>query len=351
MTTTAEQLAKAAQPAAPQRQVTPEHIMQLGLGFWASKAVLSAVELGLFSTLAGAPADLVALQKKLGLRHRSARDFLDTLVALKLLERENGVYRNSLEATCSSTGQSRRTSAGCSRWRMRASTAIGARSPKRCAPASSKTKPSTGTIFSAPSTPIPTPARILERDEAGSAPPRRRRSRRNFRGGSTRRSSTSGRSGHDSDHACASARSPARNRLRPAAVAPIFEEFVAHHGLWERVRFVAGNFFEDALPKADVIVMGHILHDWDLAQKKMLLEKAYAALPAGGALIVYEAMIDDERRENAFGLLMSLNMLIETPGGFDYTGADCQAWMHEAGFTKTRVEHLAGPDSMVVGIK
>ena len=82
-----------------------------------------------------------------------------------------------------------------------------------------------------------------------------------------------------------------------------------------------------------------------------LLEKAYAALPDGGALIVYEAIIDDDRRENAFGLLMSLNMLIETPGGFDFTGADCQGWMAEAGFSETDVEHLGGPTSMVVGIK
>ena len=97
--------------------------------------------------------------------------------------------------------------------------------------------------------------------------------------------------------------------------------------------------------------MGHILHDWDLAQKKVLLGKAFDALPKGGAVIVYDAIIDDDRRENAFGLLMSLNMLIETPGGFDYTGADCQGWMRETGFSKTRVEPLVGPDSMVIGIK
>jgi len=82
-----------------------------------------------------------------------------------------------------------------------------------------------------------------------------------------------------------------------------------------------------------------------------LLSKAFAAVPSGGAVIVYEAIIDDERRENAFGLLMSLNMLIETPSGFDYTGADCEKWMRECGFAKTRVEHLVGPDSMVIGIK
>jgi hypothetical protein len=100
-----------------------------------------------------------------------------------------------------------------------------------------------------------------------------------------------------------------------------------------------------------VILMGHVLHDWDLPTKKMLVRKAFDAVPAGGAFVVYEAIIDDDRSKNAFGLMASLNMLIETPGGFDYTGADCQAWMKEAGFSTTRVEPLVGPDSMVIGIK
>jgi O-methyltransferase domain len=134
-------------------------------------------------------------------------------------------------------------------------------------------------------------------------------------------------------------------------VKPIFEEFIAQHGLSDRVKFLAGNFFTDPLPSADVLIMGRILHDWNLAQKRMLIEKAHAVLPKGGALIVYESIIDDERRENAMGLLMSLNMLIETPGGFDFTGADCQAWMREAGFSQTRVEPLVGPQFMVVAIK
>jgi hypothetical protein len=135
------------------------------------------------------------------------------------------------------------------------------------------------------------------------------------------------------------------------AVGPIFEEYVSSHGLGERLRFYPGDFFADPLPKADVLVMGHILHDWNLEEKRTLLGKAREALPEGGALIVFDAVIDDDRRENAFGLLMSLNMLIETTGGFDYTGADCRSWMHEAGFRETYVEHLVGPDSMVVGIK
>ena len=134
-------------------------------------------------------------------------------------------------------------------------------------------------------------------------------------------------------------------------VGPIFDDYTEENGLSDRLRFVPGNFFEDSLPSADVITMGHILHDWNLDEKRMLLDKAYRALPSGGALIVFEALIDDERKQNVFGLLMSLNMLIETPGGFDYTGKDCSGWMRDAGFRETRVEHLVGPDSMVIGIK
>src|SRR5205807_685068 len=118
-------------------------------------------------------------------------------------------------------------------------------------------------------------------------------------------------------------------------VGPFFDEHMAACGVAERMTFTAGDFFADELPGADVIVMGHVLHDWNLEEKMSLLEKAHRALPDGGTLIVYEALIDDERRENQFGLLMSLNMLIETTGGFDYTGAECRSWMQEVGFAES----------------
>ncbi len=136
-----------------------------------------------------------------------------------------------------------------------------------------------------------------------------------------------------------------------SATGLIIEEYVTSFGLSDRFKFMPGDFFHDPLPKANVISMGHILHGWDLDQKKLLLNKAYTAPSEGGALIVFEALMDDDRRKNAFGLLMSLNMLIELPGGFDYTGADCCGWMKETGFRETRVVHLTSPDSMVIGIK
>jgi hypothetical protein len=134
-------------------------------------------------------------------------------------------------------------------------------------------------------------------------------------------------------------------------VRPVFETYALSKGVAQRLKFHPGNFFKEPLPKVDVIIMGHILHDWNLDEKLMLLRKAYEALSPNGAVIIHEALIDDARKENAFGLLMSLNMLIETPGGFDFTGADCRKWMKEAGFKKSKVERLAGPDGMVIGYK
>ena len=135
------------------------------------------------------------------------------------------------------------------------------------------------------------------------------------------------------------------------AVGPVFSRYVASHGLADRLRFVAGDFFVDDLPRADVLVMGLVLHDWDLPIKRMLIGKAHAALEKGGSLIIYELMIDDARRSHVPGLLMSLNMLIETRGGFDYTCADCAGWTRDAGFSDSRAVPLVRPHSAVIATK
>jgi hypothetical protein len=137
------------------------------------------------------------------------------------------------------------------------------------------------------------------------------------------------------------------------AVSAIARREVASSGLMSRIEVVSGDFFNDAFPKADVIVMGNILHDWNESGKQALIAKAYAALPAGGALIAIENVIDDARRQNAFGLLMSLNMLIEfgADGGFDYTGAQYDAWCRQAGFARTEILPLTGPTSAAIAYK
>jgi len=134
-------------------------------------------------------------------------------------------------------------------------------------------------------------------------------------------------------------------------VAPIATRSVAAAGLSDRVSVAAGDFFRDPLPKADVLTMGMILHDWDLDAKLHLLRAAYDALPPGGALVAVESLIDDARRENTFGLMMSLNMLIELGDAFDFTGAEFRSWCEEAGFRRFEVIPLAGPSSAAVAYK
>jgi SAM-dependent methyltransferase len=134
-------------------------------------------------------------------------------------------------------------------------------------------------------------------------------------------------------------------------VAPIAERAIAAAGLSDRVSVASGDFFADPLPKADVITMGLILHDWNLERKLALIRSAYDALPDGGAFIVIENLIDDARRENAFGLMMSLNMLIEFGDAFDYTGADFAGWCTEVGFRNVEIMPLTGPASAGIAFK
>jgi hypothetical protein len=331
---------------------SPEKLLALGMSFWNAKALLSAVEFGVFDALANGPADLETLRSRLGLHERSARDFFDALVALKLLERADGLYRNAPDADFFLV-------------RARPSYVGGLLEM-----ANARLYKSWGHLTEA----LKTGARQSENKQEGDffaalyADPARLRG---FLAAMSGVSAGAANAIADKfpwknyksfvDIGAAQGMVPVTiARAHPhlsgggfdlPQVGPIFEEFVAANALSDRLRFHAGDFFADSLPRADVIIMGHILHDWDLDQKRLLLKKAYEALPEGGALIVYEALIDDDRRENGFGLLMSLNMLIETPGGFDFTGADCRGWMKEAGFSETRVEHLVGPDSMVVGVK
>ncbi len=135
-------------------------------------------------------------------------------------------------------------------------------------------------------------------------------------------------------------------------VRPFFEEYVRRFQLENRVRFYEGDFFHDKeLPKSDVIIMGRILHDWGLKEKKILIQKAFEALPQGGAFIAYDTILDDEREKNIDGLFRSLSMLLETNAGFEYTESEGRRWLAEVGYSKSYVEHLVGSTSMLVGIK
>jgi len=334
-------------------KISPDRILQIGFGFWASKTLLTAIELGLFSELAKKPLDAAGVQERFQFHSRSTADFLDALVSLGMLARKGTKYVNTPE-TAIFLDRAKASYVGgilemCSRRLFGFWNAL----PEalRTGMPQNEAKTGGGNPFDA-----------IYKDEAG------------LRGFLTAMTGLSVGSAvaiakkfpwkkYKSfvDVGCAQGAVPvhlalAHKHLQGAGydlppVGPIFLDYVRSFKLENRVSFLPGDFFKDELPSADVIVMGHILHDWNLEEKRMLIAKVHKALPKGGAFIAYDAVIDDKRQKNAFGLLMSLNMLIETPGGFDYTGADCKGWLKDAGFRQSRVVPLIGPDSMVIGLK
>jgi hypothetical protein len=332
--------------------LTPERILQLGTGFFASRAVLSAAELGVFTELDAGPLDGETLRARLQLHPRGARDFFDALVALGLLKREHGLYSNTAEAA---------------QFLVRGKPGYMGGILEMCG---TRLYGYWDMLNEALSTGQPQNEMRNGGEPFGEIYATQEKLE-SFLNGMTGISLASARSIAQkfpwkyyktfADVGAAQGAVPAQVALAHPhlrgvgfdlpVVQHVFEKYIQGQGLSDRVRFQSGNFFKESLPSVDVIIMGHILHDWDLDQKQVLIRKAFQALPPGGSFIVYEALIDDDRSKNAFGLLMSLNMLIETVGGFDYTGADCQQWMRNAGFRETRVEHLEGPHSMVIAVK
>jgi O-methyltransferase domain/Dimerisation domain len=332
--------------------VQPDRIFEISDGFKAAKVLLSAVELNLFTALAEGPLHGEALRQRLELAPRGARDFFDALVALKLLERdESGRYGNTAEAALY-LNRNQPTYIGAElefvnarQFGVWASLVDALQSGEPQSGARGKagysayySEPDTltnvilgmtgGTVLAARALAQKFPwsqyHTIMDIGTAqGCLPVHIAMAHPHLFGG-----------GFDLP-----------------ALKPYFDAYTREHGLSDRLTFTAGDFFHDPLPAADVLIMGRVLHNWDLATKKMLLAKAAAAIHPGGALIVYERLIDDARRVSTSGLLASLNMLLITTGGFDFSGADCATWMSEAGFRDLRVEPLTTEISMVVGLK
>ena len=337
--------------------IPPDHILQIGMGFWASKTLLSAVELGLFTQLADRPMTGPELEKALELHPRATYDFLDALVSLGLLEREgagaDGRYSNTLATALYLDRHSPQyiggilEMAGARLFRFWAdlTPALKTGLPQN------EVKISGRSMFDSL---YADPARLEQFMDAMSGV-----SMANFEafarsfdfsryrtlvdiGGATGQLSCFV-AGHQPHMRCASYDLP--------VVQPIAERRIREAGLRGRVTAGSIDFFEDEFPRADVITMGMILHDWNLDAKKMLIGKAYQALPPGGAFVAIENIIDDERRQNIFGLLMSLNMLIEFGEAFDFTGADFRQWCLEAGFARCEILPLAGPASAAIAYK
>jgi hypothetical protein len=328
--------------------------MQVGTGFFASKTLLSAVEMGVFTELARGPEEFNTLAGRLGLHPRSARDFLDALVALGLLHRSQEHYCNTPDTdlfldrnkTSYIGGILEMANARLFGFWNHLTEALRTGQPQNEAKSDVGASPFTAVYAD--------PARLkgFLAAMSGISHGANIAIARKVPWAKYQTYADVGTAQGDLAVQIALANPHLRGMgFDLPEVGPVFEEYAKANGVSDRVRFQPGNFFDEPLPAVDVLTMGHILHDWNLAEKKMLVGKAYSALPPGGALVVYDSLIDDDRSQNAFGLLMSLNMLIETPGGFDYTSADCIGWMKEVGFREAYVEHLVGPDSMVVGIK
>ncbi|MET0809587.1 MAG: methyltransferase, partial [Thermoleophilaceae bacterium] len=247
-------------------EVTPDAILQLGLGFWGSKTLLSAVELGVFRELAEAGGlDGEALRERLGLHPRSASDFFDALVALGMLERADGRYSNSpatelfLDPAKPSYVGGLLEMANARLYGFWGSLTEGLRTgaPQNEAKGGENFFEA---LYSDPER-LAQFARAMSGVSTGPAQAIAAQfSWRDYQS--------------VIDLGCAEGAVPVQIALAHEhitgggfdlpPIAPIFQAHVDRFGLSERLSFTAGDFFADSLPKADVFVMGHILHDWNL---------------------------------------------------------------------------------------
>jgi predicted O-methyltransferase YrrM len=338
--------------------LTPARILETATAFWPAKVLLSAVELGLFTELARAPRANAELAQALGIRADRSADFFDALLAMGFLTRDGdgsaARYRNSPE-TDLFLDKNKSSYAGGLPEMLNARLFgfwNGLTSALKTGQAQNESKAG-GSVFDA----LYADEARLDQFLAAMASLQTG----NFAALASKFDFSTRKTVLDVGGANAqlcrvlAAQYPRLSLMSfdLPAVAPIARREIAKAGLISRIEVVSGDFFADPLPPADVIVMGNILHDWNEANKQKLIEKAYRALPAGGALIAIENVIDDGRRQNAFGLLMSLNMLIEfgAEGGFDYTGAQYDGWCRAAGFSRTEVMPLTGPTSAAIAYK
>src|SRR2546423_3640680 len=338
-------------------QLEPAHIMQVGMGFWGSKTLLSAVELELFTKLGDDEMTGPQIADALGLHERAVPDFPDALVALGCLQRDgdgpDARYRNTQETAFFLNKESPAYVGGIlemSNTRLYPFWADLTEGLRTGQP-QNEAKHGAPSIFDAL---YSDPDRLEQFMQAmagiSMGPFMALAEKFDFSkyetlsdvGGATGQLSIIVANRHPHVR-CTTFDLP--------VVEPIARRTIEAAGLSDRVQAAGGDFFTEPLPKADVITMGLILHDWNLERKMHLIKAAYDALPEGGAFVAIENLIDDARREHAFGLLMSLNMIIELGDGFDFTGADFAGWCREVGFKETSVMPLAGPTSAGIAYK
>lgn len=340
-----------------QNQLDPGKIMQIGMGFWASKTLLVGVNMGLFTYLGDGSKSGKDIQTALGLHDRSLYDYLDTLVALGFLQRE-GIKESSIYSNAPDVDmfldKNKMTYIGgilemannrLFRYWNNLEEAL------KTGELQNEAKETGEPIFKAL---YADQDRLREFLRAMSGV-----NMGNFITFATQFDFSSvsslcdvgGAGGFLAMQVAAHNENVKASTFDLPEVTSIANENMTAMNLTGKVEAISGDFFQDELPKVDMITMSTILHDWGINTKKMLIKKAYDALPDGGALVVMENIIDNERKQNAFGLMMSLNMLIETEDGFDFSAADFEEWAKEAGFKRIEVMPLAGPSSAVIAYK
>ncbi|MFP4004409.1 MAG: methyltransferase [Alphaproteobacteria bacterium] len=342
-------------------ELNPARIVETASAFWASQVLVSATSLNLFTELGDEALTAPELGKRLNLHERAWYDFFDTLVALRFLERDGegpqARYRNTAETAAFLNKNNPEYVGGMLEmvhdriypfW-ADLTTALKTGEPQN--EAKHLGAEAAGKLF----------------DELYADPDRLEQflgamagvSRHNFAAFAEKFDFSGHRSLCDVGGATGLLAATVAKRhpeiecatFDLPAVEPVAARSLRNWGLEGRVKVLSGDFFADPLPRADVLTMGMILHDWNLERKMTLIRKAHEALPEGGVFVAIENLIDDARRENAFGLMMSLNMIVETGDGFDFTGADFDGWCREAGFRRTEVMHLNGPCSAAIAYK
>ena len=339
------------------KKVDPSHIMQIGMGFFASKTLLTAVKLELFTLLAKRPLSAKEIKFEICMNERGLYDFLDTLVALGFLQKtgnkKTAVYSNSPDVDLFLDKNKLQYVGGILEMANNRLYPFWGFLEEGLRTGAPQNEARTGrtTLFDAIYSDVDKTREFINAMSG-------------IQTGNFVKFATSfdfskyntlcdlGGAGallsahvatHNPHMKCISYDLP--------QVSPIALENISKMGLASRINIKSGDFFTDPIPKADVITLGNILHGWGVNEKKHLIGKTFDALPVGGAMVVLEDIIDDERRENAFGLMMSLNMLIETPEGFNFTAADFNEWALEAGFARTSIMPLTGSSSAAIAVK
>jgi 2-polyprenyl-3-methyl-5-hydroxy-6-metoxy-1,4-benzoquinol methylase len=338
-------------------RVDPSRIMQVGMGFWASKILLAAVDFDIFTLLAGGAKDAHEIKRATGLHNRSLYDFLDALVALGFLKRiglrDSAKYSNA-EDVNTFLVEGKSTYIGgllkMANHRLYGFWGTLEEGLKTGMP-QNEIKLTGYPLFEA----LYKDHKVLEEflnAMAGVQMANFMALAKQFDFTPYKTLCDMGGAGgllsilvaRENPHmTCTS--------YDMLPVEPLARKNINTMSLNGSVKTKSGDFFKDQFPATDVITMGNILHDWGLEDKMFLMRKAYDALPENGAFIAIENVIDNNRKENAFGLMMSLNMLIETTDGFDYTMSDFDMWAKEIGFRKTHLLPLAGPTSAAIAFK